>query len=799
MTSDAHRSNPPASRNRFRPGDLLRIRSERWRLVAATVYDTQIALDVRGCDSGNAGTAAVFLSPADTVTPLAARSTPRLTGPMTFRARACAELGAATPRLDSLATAAFADVSIMPFQLEPALAVTGGHCRRLLIADAVGLGKTIQAGLIVAEQLHRTAEARALIVTPASLRPQWCDELQQRFRLPVAMLDADHVARMRTLVAADVNPWSIRPVIVVSVDYVKRPEVMRAVESLIWDVLVLDEAHALCGSSDRSLAASALAARARVVVSLTATPHAGDDDAFARLCALGQIGGPSPPMLFRRTRSDIGLPSSRRVRWLTVRCTPAESAMHDALLAYARRVSRQSSADGRATLAMTVLIKRACSSAASLARSIERRIALLDSAVEPPSDSQLLLPFESAPDEEPLAILGVPGLDDRTVERTLLLEILDLARTAARHEPKLDALERLLRRHPDPAIVFTEYRDTLEQVAARFGHRDIALVHGGLTASERSQALRRFTHGTATLLLATDAASEGLNLHRRCRRVINVELPWTPLRLEQRIGRVDRLGQQRPVHAVHLVAGGTAEEQIVARLLARLARADEALVDAASPDDRAEIVEAVLDAPASDSRASAGSRARPYRPSPQWLCEQAKEEAARLVVARQMAARAAPVSSDGRPFIAHFRGGGHRHTWAVRLVFADDLQQVRWTTIVGADVDAATSGSPGWQRIPAAVVRLHAAEIDRLTDDARRLAGVALRRERDIRDALELRIRHRTVLEPGLFDRRAERTATAQSLVLSEALERCSRHIADLTRLAGLRLQTAELLFGAFR
>jgi superfamily II DNA or RNA helicase len=786
--------------HQFRPGDLLRIRAERWRLVSATAFDTQIALDVRGCDAGNAGAAAIFLSPADAVQPLTTSKTPRITGTASFRRRACRELADAAPHPDALRTAAMADVMVMPFQLEPALAVTGGLCRRLLIADAVGLGKTIQAGLIIAEQLQRTADSRALIVTPASLRHQWCDELHQRFHLRTTLLDADQVARTRSLVSAGVNPWAIAPVIIVSIDYIKRPEVRRAVESLIWDVLVLDEAHALCGSSERAAAAAQLATRARVVVSLTATPHAGDDDAFARLCALGQLDDQAPPMLFRRTRRDIGLPSTRRVQWLTVRSTPAEAEMHRTLLDYARRVSRQSSADHRATLAMTVLIKRACSSASSLARSVERRITLLDSLGEVATDSQLLLPFESAGDEEPASLLGIPGLEDRATERALLQELLDCARFAARDERKLDALDRLLRRHRDPAIVFTEYRDTLHQVAGHLQHRDTAIVHGGMTPAERQLALRRFTHGDASLLLATDAASEGLNLHQRCRRVINVELPWTPLRLEQRIGRVDRLGQRRAVHAVHLVAGGTAEEHTVSRLLARMSRANQALPEATADTDHDEIVNAVLDIDASEPRASVPSRVRPYRTGSTALTQRAGDEAARLIVARRMIETAAPSSGDGRPFMATFRGSGRRHTWAVRLIVVDDLHQVRWTTVVGAGTTSATqpAGSQVWERVPDAVARLHAPAIAAVVENAAHTAAVALRREHDIARALEIERRSRVVLEPGLFDRRTERLASARSLAIEEALDRCRRHSATLFQLSALRLHAAELVFGVF-
>jgi hypothetical protein len=120
--------------------------------------------------------------------------------------------------------------------------------------------------------------------------------------------------------------------------------------------------------------------------------------------------------------------------------------------------------------------------------------------------------------------------------------------------------------------VFTEYRDTLESLRAVTGG-DPAVLHGAMDRFERSEAVHRFTSGRARVLLATDAAGEGLNLQARCRLVINLELPWNPMRLEQRIGRVDRIGQARVVHAINLLAAGTAEAGILARLARRLERA----------------------------------------------------------------------------------------------------------------------------------------------------------------------------------------------------------------------------------
>ena len=110
-----------------------------------------------------------------------------------------------------------------------------------------------------------------------------------RFELSAEILDTEGVARNAAQLVPDVNPWSIHPVAITSIDYIKRPEVMRSLEALTWDVVVFDEAHALAGRSDRAAAAAALARRARAVILLTATPHSGDDEAFARLCAVGDI------------------------------------------------------------------------------------------------------------------------------------------------------------------------------------------------------------------------------------------------------------------------------------------------------------------------------------------------------------------------------------------------------------------------------------------------------------------------------------------------------------------------------
>src|SRR5688500_17073917 len=261
-----------------------------------------------------------------------------------------------------------ATIDIFPFQLEPALALVRGRATRFLLADEVGLGKTIQAGLMLAELRQRGWCEHALIITPAGLRQQWADELRHRFDMPAAVMDARALSALADSLPFDVNPWTVEPVVIASIDFLKQPEVLRGPASLLWDVLIVDEAHHATCVSLRYDAVDALAKRARHVVLLTATPHAGDDRAYRALCAIGEVAG-DPILLFRRTRELAGVPRSRRVHLLPVKTTAAGLEMHRLLEEYLAQLWRIARDSGRrdVQLVAMVLAKRAFSSARSLA------------------------------------------------------------------------------------------------------------------------------------------------------------------------------------------------------------------------------------------------------------------------------------------------------------------------------------------------------------------------------------------------------------------------------------------------
>ena len=558
---------------RVTAGDRVSVRGERWVVEEATAFADSTLLDLSSAGSSGAGRRCQILLPFDRPAPTARIPGIRAMTPRRWAGHLEALLS--EQRIHGqLRSAQHAAIDILPFQLEPAIALIQGRASRFLLADEVGLGKTIQAALMLAELRRRGWCNRALILAPSGLRQQWADELQRRFQVRSAVIDASSLSILTASLPFDVNPWTIESVVITSIDFVKQPEVLRALASQIWDLVIVDEAHQAAVAPQRHEAVQAVATRARHVVLVTATPHAGDDRAFHALCGLGQFDPAESILLFRRTREQAGLPRTRRAHLLGVRPGSDAMDMHRRLEAYLAKLWQIGRDRGRqdAQLVAMVLAKRAFSCAHSLVRSLERRLAGLVVAIE--ASAQQVLPFEIDTDASDEAQMPqAPAFDHVDDERDVLQTLIEVARRAQRHDRKLHALERILRRVREPVIVFTEYRDTLDAITAAIGTcRKAATLHGGQTPQERLAAVAGFSSGAADLLLATDAGSEGLNLHATCRLVINLELPWNPIRLEQRIGRVDRIGQTRTVHAINLFAAGTAEGDVLARLQRRLAR-----------------------------------------------------------------------------------------------------------------------------------------------------------------------------------------------------------------------------------
>lgn len=795
----------------LQPGTRVVTRGDVWTVRFHTSYSDCDTLGLDGASASNAFGRTLLL-PFDRVQPLAVPTGAWVVRPRVWN-RSVLEAIARSRPFGSLEAAADAGIDILPYQLEPALAMLRHGHTRVLIADEVGLGKTIQAGVILGELAAAAETFRGIVLAPAALADQWIGELADRFRLQGEKTDAAWLTHRARYLPPDVNAWSLPGIYVASLDLVKRPEVLRSLEDVTWDAAVIDEAHTAGYGTARLAAAHAISLRSRRVLLLTATPPDGDP---IQLPALLGIGGGAEDRLvqFRRSRSDAGQQSRRRTVLLAIRLKPAERRMHRTLASYTEAVWREAAAPGSgARLAATLLRKRALSSAASLAASVRRRMTLL-SGTAPLEGWQLSLPLgddDSVDDAVNDADLGAPGLQDGGREASLLGKVARRATLASAHESKLAALIRFLRRARQPAIVFTEYRDTLSflDAALRRAGTTTVLLHGGMSPRERAESVREFANGDS-VLLATDAASEGLNLQSRCRLVIHFELPWTPARLEQRTGRVDRLGQSRRVHEVVFAARDTAERVVLVPLMRRARLAAEAA-------GRASALLAVTESavaggiilgreiPLYDSR-------QPSAPPCLRLTGEGEDEARRIMSARRLgrcARRRAPRGSALVTSVARDRSADLRLVVEIRLegpsrnaIHSEVVAlRARWTSAAcrkWKDLRAAVEAvmaPPCWSTVESVVRQWTSGSLAAAVRQHARVVAQLQARERTIRQTLPSAAKN--LVQAGLFDNRAVRARDKAKRVATLLVEdsdardeatAMSLRIAKTVRLIGARI-----------
>lgn len=743
------------------PGDSVWIRRRRWRVDRVVRNRHVVCLDVTARDQR-----LTFLSPFDRVSSPARATRVRRVRLQHAVMRLAARLA---PRDDlRIPLAAIsANAQILPHQIEPALAALAGHAR-LLIADDVGLGKTIQAGLVLAELLRAERSLRALIIVPSALRDQWIAELADRFRITCTRADRgglDEIARHQ---AFGDNPWARSGVWIASPDYLKQTHVSDSLPLDPWDLVVIDEVHTVCGDSERYALCQRVTRRSRRVLLLTATPHAGDEARFSKLLALGRTDPREELLIFRRTRDSVGLTQPRRVHWRRVRLTESETRVFDALRAFEHTVTSRGRVSEQTVLLLSIFRKRALSTMAALSVSITRRLAWLGEpgTIDLPDWRQPGLAFDDAfdtEDGEREGFMAETGLSAQR-ERSWLRRLRGLADAAARTESKVDRLAALVDRVAEPVVVFTEYRDSLDVIRRRLAFaRQVAILHGAMDPAERRAQLRQFLHGDATVLLATDVAGQGLNLQSRARWVISLELPWNPARLEQRIGRVDRISQTRPTHLTLMVAQHSAEAGLLAHLARRVLTARRAIGDATlaglAPPEHEVRAAVILDRRLSDHRLDPESHdaGRGRDASTRWI--RPARVAARMLLERRALSqrvRATDAPTPSRTFVAQ-RGAAARfigaskgalHVFSVPVLAKDETLVARLFVClrVTARCDALSRLAPVVRR---SLGRLVAKIRSRVGDSAAR----QLFRERCITRVL-LDEDAPSEIQPGLFDQR---------------------------------------------
>lgn len=525
-------------------------------------------------------------------------------------------------------------IDIEDYQLDPLVRAVQMPRVNLLIADDVGLGKTIEAGLVLQELLIRHRARRVMIICPSALQIHWRDQMREKFGLDFRVVDSALMKTLRRRRGLHVNPWTHFPRLITSIDFLKRERPMRLFSDVLpaegeplyprrFDLLIVDEAHNVAPSGRGRYATDSLrtAAIRRLTphfehkLFLTATPHNGYGESFSALLELidnQRFARGLPPdrnqlraVMVRRLKSELppnwdGTPRfpPRQLEAIEVDYTEAERQAHRWLQQYTRL--RQQNVSGSAEkfaieFVLKLLKKRLFSSPAAFAATLEQHLRALPAATRTqtksawrkPSVGILRQQIEQAEEEYAEddsyeeAVLNAVEVATRlfrepTAEEKALLQQMQAWAETASSQPdsKTQGLIAWLNRHlkPDGAwsdervIIFSEYRatqnwlQTMLASAGFTGGNRLQTLYGGMQTEEREAVKAAFQahpqDSPVRILLATDAASEGIDLQRYCHRLIHLEIPWNPNRLEQRNGRIDRHGQRFSPQIYHFVGRG---------------------------------------------------------------------------------------------------------------------------------------------------------------------------------------------------------------------------------------------------
>jgi SNF2 family DNA or RNA helicase len=423
-----------------------------------------------------------------------------------------------------------------PYQLEAAARVLRHMQGRAILADEVGLGKTIEAGIVLSELRLRGLADRALVVAPAGLVGQWCEELERKFALPCVVADGRFEAP---------SGHGVAPIVVASLASARRERLRSELTGVSWDLVVADEAHRLKNARSAS-ARLARSLRTRYMLLLSATPIENRLSDLFQLVSLVRPGMLGSASEFRAQHGRGEVEAVRNVASLQL-------GLRELMVRHRRSE-------------ITVMLPRRLAETIRVAASTE--------------EADLYRAISSRVREEARDVATSRLLTLRSVQQlagsslwasALTLDKLgwrDLADRAAhlRSSAKASVLLQLLERHRargEKVVVFTAFRRTLEALCTLLAARgfDTAVYHGSLPRAEKDAGVARFA-GAAEVLLSTEAAGEGRNL-QFCHVMVNFDLPWNPMQIEQRLGRIHRIGQQQDVQLTNLVARGTLEERLL--------------------------------------------------------------------------------------------------------------------------------------------------------------------------------------------------------------------------------------------
>lgn len=445
----------------------------------------------------------------------------------------------------------------LTYQQRPAELALGNLRPRILLADVVGLGKTLEIGIILSELIRRGRGDRILVVTPQQVLEQFQLELWTRFSIPLIRLDSVGIERIQREIPAGRNPFTYYKRIIISVDTLKNEgRYGHHLDNMDWDAVVIDESHNLIGPGQKNLRkklAHRLAKKTDALLLASATPHSGDAESFAELIKMLDPAAITDPrryaakdidhLYIRRTKVSSEVSDEISGKWPPrgpsdpVPCPASER--EEAVFAELSRtwLDDPSAAPGTGTdrrLFPYVLLKAFLSSHKALAATAGNRLKNAQAATERTALTRLAELANQVSDDDSaklnalVARLRQIGVGPHSATRAVVF---------SESVPTLKWLAEVLPKRLDLAT---------EREAGDEPSRRVELMHGGLSDTEQQKVIERFalSDSPVRVLLTGDVASEGVNMHRQCHHLIHYDLPWSLIRIEQRNGRIDRYGQK---------------------------------------------------------------------------------------------------------------------------------------------------------------------------------------------------------------------------------------------------------------
>lgn len=480
--------------------------------------------------------------------------------------------------------------------------ISSGHLN-WLIADDVGLGKTIEVGMLIAALKQQKRLRRILLITPSGLMKQWQEELYYKFRLgEFKIYGYDFKVNQK-------HQWQGYNHVIGSIDQFKGEYHLESLLSAEnWDLIVIDEAHRLSrrqwgkkfDSSDRFKLAAKIREKTDSLILLTATPHQGMQDKFQALLELlrkdlvREIRDNEervkilPEMIIRNNKSEVVNSNGEFIFHgtetisINVSGNDESNEFDKQLQKYIQKGYRTSEEHGDGARAigfvMTIFRKLTASSIAAIQSSLKRRHSrIVNEAIENNIDLYEDDRFNGEIEENYSEIHS--STEFFSGELSQIEELLELGEKVLKTDLKLSSLQdevipRLLQsENVDKILIFTEYKATQEYLRAalyrRYGEKTVSLINGSMHFNERENAIRRFEN-QSMFLISTEAGGEGINLQKKCFVMINYDLPWNPMRLVQRIGRLYRYGQNKKVVVCNMHSESTLDANIINLLYNRI-------------------------------------------------------------------------------------------------------------------------------------------------------------------------------------------------------------------------------------